>query len=944
MPSYRAAIKVSRRELLRFPKAFLAGLLLIALPVAILTGYSLREHSLTEVLDPVRAAAPQEEITAEYVGGTCTQTLDATFECRMADGTVIDRHDLSETDIPSLATVEAALGPDFTVQAVVNTSAQLEFRGEQVNGGLLQTPASFISPAANISLQQDEIMLPKSLAKQLGVSVGDRIQVSSRGLTRSLTVVKLSPQRQAVVAAGSFFDLEHSAPYDPTFSVQWHIHSARPLTWEDIERANAHGAIVQSRSFIDTPPEGTPAEVREDAESWTSYSGSSQWHKVLDAIETAIVYFVAVLSILLFISPVFALTLTRNTRVFALLASQGATRRHLRAAVFFNAGLIGVIGSSLGTVAGLAAGWAWWNYDAPGWSPTVPWGWTATIWGTAILAALGAAAVPAVLSARKALAQSLAGAQPDRILAWKHWMGVGPGVLAVSILGSYGVWLAQPEFLHHPRMEDLLMPLLLLALVGGTAASTPALIVAVSWLCQRGPLALRVAGRSLTRQSLRSIPAAAAVAALAAVCMFADTASSTANAHQAAWNQAFSPNNLAVVHGEDASAIPTVVNQLRNDYGNITTTDIVSVKNLNGYYAGGDSAAREVMLTFPEAIDCAQGRRYSTDPYDDSIIHPNGADAREDAAAARDCLGSFNQEPQFPALAHNAIVPIVDSSTMDQVLDLYTFASPEDRAKAAETLRAGGVLVSRGAGLNHLDNATLQAGFYDDGVDYYAAEDTPDRTSTAQVPIAPVLSVGTADALILSAPAAKELGLESQRVATVVHFPTDIGPHLANKLTKAVPEDINLSISVPWFPLGALPELIAPVAGIGVLCTFALIIALSAAAVRRESGVFHQLGATEGFTARVAALTYGGIAAAALWCGLLVGAAFGFLTTARDSYTVAGDLYQLGTAAFFRCSWGMAVLALTMPLLCAGLAWWVHRPQGSAYAARGESSGSRGLV
>lgn len=315
-----------------------------------------------------------------------------------------------------------------------------------------------------------------------------------------------------------------------------------------------------------------------------------------------------------------------------------------------------------------------------------------------------------------------------------------------------------------------------------------------------------------------------------------------------------------------------------------------------------------------------------------------------DPDAARACLstlaGTSSNPSESPPLGNRLIVASQD--TIEDLFSLFKFDSPEDRDRAAATLRAGGVVINKGHGLADAKTTEVVSKRYDaveianDGS--YAWEEAS-KEARKELPIAEALPLHARSLTLVSEDAARELGVKVIYAGTALL--TD-DPPITRRQDNTIREDIYgseegdppapplaygyssavyKSYNPPTWPFAAA------VAGLSFVA-LALVIALAAAGIRRESRVFASLGAAPGFAAKVAALQAGLVAALGLCTGILAGHVGAFFFTTRDAHTIAGEVYRWGSLPYYQPSWlMMAVGVVVPPLVTAALAWWVHRPR-----------------
>lgn len=123
--------------------------------------------------------------------------------------------------------------------------------------------------------------------------------------------------------------------------------------------------------------------------------------------------------LLLLISPVFTIATSRQSRIFALMSSQGASPAHIRLAVLAYGLGAGLVGATLGLVLGVGGATAWWAVTNPGWPVAVPWGWAGLTWLCAVVGSVAASFLPAWVVSRASISAGVQGATPDRMMRWR---------------------------------------------------------------------------------------------------------------------------------------------------------------------------------------------------------------------------------------------------------------------------------------------------------------------------------------------------------------------------------------------------------------------------------------------------------------------------------------------------------------------------------------------
>lgn len=465
MTAIMAATRPTRRDTLRHPFRSLAAILLVAVPVALLCiAFIITESGSSSTY--LRVA----RTTATYQGGVCTQDLSASeVECT------------GSTTRPEseLALLRENLPEGFSAQLTLSGTAELR-HGDQVTSiYAIQSP------------QATGVSLPDSVMGDLGVGVGDTITLSSGDEviieSRAPAGASVFPE-PLLVDPASYSSLDQ----DPMLGGSWAITGPRAFTAADLAALNAAGFSAFSLDLREQPEYSFdwPMEI---------------FYLIMGVVPSLIV---AVLALLL-ISPVFTISVSRQTRTIAMLAAQGATPGHIRLAVLVYGVFAGLTGAVLGGLVGVLGASAWWLANYPGWPLQIPWPWILTVLGLAVIGATVSSFLPAVMAGRSSIISGIQGGAVDKMMHWRNWMLIGPVVLLLAGVALFILNRSAPEF--HPATEAAEL-LCILAAVLAVPASAPALVWVVGAL--RGPLVLRLAARDLRRQSMRSVPAIAALAAL----------------------------------------------------------------------------------------------------------------------------------------------------------------------------------------------------------------------------------------------------------------------------------------------------------------------------------------------------------------------------------------------------------------------------------------------
>ncbi|QGU04019.1 FtsX-like permease family protein [Corynebacterium comes] len=540
MRAFRASIRVTRRDALRHPLMSLLAVLIVAIPTAMLSYFLVREESRATAYE--LSFAPT---TATYIGGQCRQSPDGySHECSKA-----------ADERPQQEILLDVLPHGFTAELVVSGPATLESPG-----AVSQTSLTQVDPGVPQAPSPGDIRLTTPQREQLGVAQGDTVTVTAEGTTVEVTVSSDTPGTDALLSHPTVID-PATFRTSPALWAVWHLEGTRALTWDDVEKLNGVGFTVQSPEILGAPP---PSAAGLDGRSPGLVDPPLEFLWTLMTLVSGVV--VALLVVQLF-SPVFAISVNRQSRTFALMSAQGAAPRHIIWAALTYGALAGLIGATVGVLFGAAAAYVLWLRQYPDWPVEIPWIGLPAVWATAVAASTAATLLPAWLAARADAFSGVPEAASGRMLRRQRWVWTGPGLLVASLI-LLGVSLLSPP---PPNFEDLNWASLASTLGGltgfiGVAFTAPAVVRLIGLQVSR-PLPARLAARDMVRQPLRSMPAVAAIAALVTLSTFFMVQSESFDDRATAWErQTYRPGVIAVPDSprleETISAISDVVGPL----------------------------------------------------------------------------------------------------------------------------------------------------------------------------------------------------------------------------------------------------------------------------------------------------------------------------------------------------------------------------------------------
>ena len=349
----------------------------------------------------------------------------------------------------------------------------------------------------------DECALSPSAARELGVALGERLQLEGK----PHTVVGLAVRPEELESALAWTEL---APGSGTRLWLVDTQSEHPAL--DADAWFEAGHRTWSRElYVADPPVGHGEEFSE--------------RDIFEELVTFVLGGFAFFEAALVMAATFAVGVRRRQREIGLVSANGATVLDVLRALCLGAGALASVGVVLGTALGLGVAFAvapWldaWNgrWNGP-LEISLPHIVAAALLGPA--SALAATLLPALGAARLPVSVALSGRRPA-LVATRAWLALG---LVLITLGS--VWLVLGV-----RADDATAAASVLgasiACVLGLGACSPWILAALARRAGALPLAWRLAARDAGRFGARNGPVVTAVlAALALSVLLASLAGS----------------------------------------------------------------------------------------------------------------------------------------------------------------------------------------------------------------------------------------------------------------------------------------------------------------------------------------------------------------------------------------------------------------------------------
>jgi putative ABC transport system permease protein len=499
---WRLALRLAWRDAWRHRARSALVLFMVTFPVVAVVSADVAQAtssvSSVEGLDR-RIGASQALVTAVPMSGKVLQRADPS-----GPGTYLATGHPAAG--PSLAEIEAALG------GTPRPAVEIRLRQLPVATGLgrifaLVTAVDLRDPLASglfrltsgrLPTRPDEVLVNSSLADH-GFAIGDVMHLGGGRVRTIVGTAESAETRTQPIVVGPLSSL----PPSPARSVRSWLVGGAPVSWSQVEAANAVGATVLSRAVIAHPPPRSeiPVAIRPGP------AHSSQTYAVL-----ALVAVMALMEIVLLAGPAFAVGARRQSRALALLAANGGTPPQARRVVLGSAVVVGGVGAVLGSVLGLGVARlllpvlqrkqdTWFGPYQVRWTHVL------AIAAFGLLSAVLAAVVPAWIASRQDVVAVLAGRRGDRA-AGRLSPFIGLALLGLGIVGAV---LGARQ-----GSGELVIAGSAVVSVFGMIFLVPVVVVTVARLGRGLPLPLRYAVRDAARHRTRTVPAVAAVAATVA--------------------------------------------------------------------------------------------------------------------------------------------------------------------------------------------------------------------------------------------------------------------------------------------------------------------------------------------------------------------------------------------------------------------------------------------
>lgn len=615
--SWRAAIRIARRDAVRSKGRSFLVLAMIALPILGVSAADLTlrsaELSTEQTLERTLGRADAQVKDAHTGGVPIHQTPDGNgvdpvgdFEDKAWPEGSTDVRKALPAGAKALED-SAGSGKLRTAHGLLNAEIR-ELRATDPMAEGIMTPVSGRFPKT-----PDEVAATTHFLESSGLSVGSKLV--ARGLDREYTITgsyelpDSLKSDQVNALPGALLDpLDKALSADGLSgtgkSTSYLVKVPGGFTWNMVQEINTKGVSVLSRAVQLSPPADADVPLYKH-KGWDSRDyGQSTAARAAALAAVGTVVGLAMLEICLLAGPAFAVGARRSRRQLGLVGANGGDRRHIRAIVLAGGLVIGLASAVVGTVLGLVLTFAmrplledyigarFGSFDI---RPLELLG----IGLLAVVTGLLAAIVPAVTASRQTVLASLTGRR-----------GIRRSNRVLPVLGLVAVVLGAAIALYGSLLTEQFI-----IVAGGSAlaelgvvAMTPALVGLFGRSGRWLPLSPRLALRDAVRNRGRTAPAVAAVlAAVAGTVAVATYASSSDAQAEAAYEARLPHGAVSMVitegGGRDVPAARTMVQKylpvdVRADVDRI----VVGNKGCTPYGGGKECGSYEIVV--PKANQC----------------------------------------------------------------------------------------------------------------------------------------------------------------------------------------------------------------------------------------------------------------------------------------------------------------------------------------------------
>ncbi|MFE3826004.1 FtsX-like permease family protein [Streptomyces sp. NPDC059092] len=617
--SWRAALRIARRDAWRYKGRSFLVLAMIALPILGVSALDLTlrsaELSVSESLERELGSADARFTDADYGGDAILQSPDAQnyqakkdYEGSWPEGAT----DVKKA-IPAGATVledSVGSGKLHTTHGLLHTEIRELKATDPMARGIMRLGEG------RFPEKSGEVAATTHFLEASGLRIGSKL--TARGLDAEYRIVGSYelPNELAVdqvnALPGAMLDpLDKALKADDlpgtsattTYLVDRGASGPDGFTWNMVQEANAKGILVASRAVTLNPPDRADVPLYEK-DGWSDYEQSTAAQTAQLAAAGTVVG-LAMLEICLLAGPAFAVGARRSRRQLGLVGANGGDRHHIRAIVLGGGLVIGVASAVVGTVLAVGLTFAlrplleeylgkrFGSFDIR----------PLELGGIALLAVvtgLLAAIVPAITSSRQTVLASLTGRR-----------GVRRSSRVLPVVGLIAVAIGASIALYGSLMTDQFTIVAAGSALAelGVVALTPALVGLFGRIGRWLPLSPRLALRDSVRNRGRTAPAVAAVLAAVAGTVAVSTYTASSDAQYRAEYMPSLPHgavSVMVAEGGGGRDVPTVRDAVQKALPVDIRADVnrVNVGKPSCPMYGGEEGCGQYEVVVPEANQC----------------------------------------------------------------------------------------------------------------------------------------------------------------------------------------------------------------------------------------------------------------------------------------------------------------------------------------------------
>lgn len=525
LSSWRVGLRIARRDALRHKARSALVIVMIGLPIlgVVTADVLLRSSQLTASEQLPRKLGAADALVSSAYGGTAIEQVPdgSTWGSPTVDSGAGPAP--AEPTALTLAQVRAVLPAGSQIATWRTDGGQVHFGDAPARSVTIYELDYTSPPADGIVIQESgraprnahEVALSEATARRLGVLTGDTVTMQlSLGVPATYLVTGIVRQRfhrntdVAIVPPGTL--LTDTPPGVVEFT-QFLVKSPRSITWDDVMRANAVGAVIVARSVVDHPPPRSAVPYYRLAATDSLRFGGGSARSATDVATIGVIAVMCVLEIVFLAGPAFAIGARTQRRQLGLVVASGGEPRDARHVVLGGGIVLGATGGVIGVVLGIGTALAIRHWRI---TRGVDFG------GLHLHASeiAGAAAIGLVVGILAALLPARTAATQDVVGALAGRRPPGKSRKRVSVVGlitvAAGVALTAYGATQAPRTADVAYGSALAEL--GLAACVPALVTMAGGLARFLPLTPRLALREGARNRARTASAVAAVMAAVA--------------------------------------------------------------------------------------------------------------------------------------------------------------------------------------------------------------------------------------------------------------------------------------------------------------------------------------------------------------------------------------------------------------------------------------------